>query len=814
MTGLFNDFRLALRSVRKSPAFAAAAIIVLALGIGANTAIFSIVNGVLLRPLPYADPERLVQLWHTPPPKQFPGMDRFSLSAANYLDWQQRNDVFEKSAIYSAANFRLTGSGDPQELQAGRVEPTYFDVIRGHVQLGRAISESDGTSRNSHVVVLSDKLWQSRFAGDPQIVGKTVSLDNETYTVVGVMAADFEKPTYAQLWTPLTWDPAEKAVRGEHHFSAVARLKDGVSVAQAQAQLDSIAANLAQQYPADDAGWGALVVPLKEAHVGPVRQSLLVLLGAVAFVLLIACANVANLILAKTLDRRKEIAIRTALGADRLRIMRQVLSEAVLLSVAGGLAGLAVAHFATKLVIAVLGASLPRVNEIQLDPAVLGFTFAVAVLTGIVAGIVPAWRLSKADPQDALKQGGRSGSAGASGKTRNILVVAEVALSLVLLVAAGLMIRTLWNLRDVNPGFDASNLLTARLAVGAKDFATPQLEVAFVDHLLQSIRALPGVQSAGATDSLPLQDGSTQPVAVIGLAEQDMSHQPEVSVRMLTSGVMESLRISLLRGRTIADSDTATSQPVVLVSESMAKQFWPNEDPIGKRLKLTFFPDVVREVVGVVGDVKDRGLDQNDPVSTLYWPVSQLVYPESMGPFHGLSLNLALRTATDPTSATSALRATLRELAPEIPLLEIRPMQDILADSMSPQRFNMFLLAAFAALALLLAAVGIYSVLAYSVRQRSREIGLRVALGARMADVLRRVVVDGMKPTLLGIAIGIGASLMLGRLLSTLVYGVHAADAATFAAVSTLLVAVGLLASVLPAWRATRVDPLTVLRDE
>jgi len=814
MAGLLNDFRLALRSVRKAPAFAAAAVIVLALGIGANTAIFSIVNGVLLRPLPYAQPDRLVQLWHTPPPKQFPGMDKFSLSAANYLDWQQRNDVFEKSAIYSAANLRLTGSGDPQELQAARVEPTYFDVIRGHVKLGRAISESDGASQSSHVVVLSDKLWQSRFAGDPQIVGKTVSLDNETYTVVGVMDADFQKPTYAQLWTPLIWEPAEKAVRGEHHFSGVARLKDGVSVAQAQAQLDSIAANLAQQYPADDAGWGALVVPLLEAHVGPVRQSLLVLLGAVAFVLLIACANVANLILAKTLDRRKEIAIRTALGADRLRIMRQVLSEAVLLSIIGGLAGLAVAHFATKLVVAVLGASLPRLNEIHLDPVVLGFTFAIAVLTGIVAGIVPAWRLSKADPQDALKQGGRSGSAGASGKTRSILVVAEVALSLVLLVAAGLMIRTLWNLRDVNPGFDASNLLTARLAIGAKDFASPQLEVAFVDNLLQRIRALPGVQSAGATDSLPLQDGSTQPVAVEGSAEQAMAHQPEVSVRMLTSGVMESMRIPLLRGRYIADSDTANSQPVVLVSESMAKQFWPNEDPVGKRLKLTFFPDVVREVVGVVGDVKDRGLDQNDPVSTLYWPVSQLVFPESMGTFHGLSLNLALRTATDPTSATSVLRSTLRDLAPEIPLLEIRPMQDIVAESMSPQRFNMFLLAAFAALALLLAAVGIYSVLAYSVRQRSREIGLRVALGARMADVLRRVVVDGMKPTFLGIAIGIAASLALARVLRTLVYGVHAADVATFAAVSVLLTAVGLLASVLPAWRATRVDPLSVLRDE
>ena len=814
MSGWVNDLTLALRSIRKSPGFAAAAVIVLALGIGANTAIFSIVNGVLLRPLPFAEPDRLVQLWHTPPAKQFPGMTQFPLSAANYLDWEQRNEVFEKSAVYAFTNFRLTGSGEPQELQAARVEPTFFDVLRGHVLLGRGLSDSDGAPQNAHVIVLSEKLWQSRFAADPQIVGKTVALDNQTYTIVGVMAADFDKPGYAQLWTPLIWEPAEKIVRGEHHFGAAARLKDGVSVAQAQAQLDSIATALAQQYPADNAGWGAQVVPLREQTVGDVRESLLVLLGAVAFVLLIACADVANLILAKTLDRRKEIAIRTALGAGRVRIMRQVLSEAVVLSVAGGLAGLAVAHFATQLVVAFLGTGLPRLNEVRLDLTVLAFTCAIAVLTGIVAGIVPAWRLSKADPQDALKQGGRSGSAGSSSRTRRTLVVAEVALSLVLLVAAGLMIRTLWNLGGVNPGFEPSHVLTARLGVAANDFATPQLEVGFLDRLLQRVRALPGVQSAGAIDTLPLQGGSMQPVAVEGQQAQEMAHQPEVSVRVITPGTIPSLGIPLLRGRDVGEADTANALPVVLVSEAMAKQFWPNENPIGKRLTLTFFPGVVREVVGVVGDIKDRGLDQNDPVSTLYWPVAQLVYPESMGPFRGFSPSLALRTATDPVGATSALRGALRDLAPDMPLLEIRPLQDIVAESVAPKRFSMFLLAAFAALALLLAAIGIYSVLAYSVRQRVCEIGLRMALGARMADVLRRVVVDGMKPTLLGVTVGIAASLALGRIMSSLVFGVKATDMPTFIAVSAVLTTVGLLASALPAWRATRVDPLTVLRDE
>jgi len=814
MAGYLNDFRHAFRSMRKTPGFAFAAIVVLALGIGANTAIFSIVDGVLLRPLPYENPDQLVQLWHTPPPKQFPGQKTFSLSAANYLDWERQNDVFEKTAVYAAKGFRLTGSGEPKELQAARVEPTFFDVMRGHTLLGRAINENDGRAGNDHVVVLSHRLWQSQFSGDPQIVGKTIELNNESYAVIGVMAADFQKPGFAEIWHPLVWDATEKVVRGEHHFLAVARLKPGVSVNQAQAQLDSIAANLAQQFPADDAGWGALVSPLRESMIADFRKPLLVLLGAVAFVLLIACANVANLILAKTLDRRKEIAIRTALGADRSRIVRQVLSEAIALSIIGGLLGLVVAHFTTKLVVNFLGAGLPRANEITLDLPVLAFTFGIAVLTGIVAGMIPAWRMSAADPQDALKQGGRSGSAAVNQRTRGTLVVAEVALSLILLVGAGLMIRTLWKLSEVNPGFEAQHALTASLRVADRDYATPAQEVAFVDEMLRRVRALPGVEAAGVSDSLPLEDGSTQPVAVEGSAEVEMAHQPEVSVRMLSPGFMSSMRIPVLRGREFTSEDTASSRPVVLVSEAMAKQFWPNEDAIGKRLSLTFFPGVVREVVGVVGDVKERGLDNNDPISTLYWPISQFFMPESMGKFHGFGVELVVRTVNDPINSTSALRSLLHELAPNTPVVDVQTMQAIVDKSLAPQRFNMFLLAAFGGLALLLAGVGIYSVLAYSVRQRMREIGVRMALGAQMNDVLRRVIVDGMKPTLLGVVIGVAAAFALGQVLSTLVFGIQATDMVTFGSVSLLLLIVGLLASVLPAWRATRVNPLTVLREE
>ena len=814
MAGLMSDLKHAFRSLRKNPAFTIAAVIVLALGIGANTAIFSIVNGVLLRPLPYEKPNELVQLWHTPPQRQFPGMKQFSLSAANYLDWEQQNDVFQQSAIYASERFRLTGSGEPQEVSAARVEPTFFSVLGVRALMGRTIASDDNQPGKEHVVVLSHRAWQAQFGGDPHIVGRNIQLNNQAYTVIGIMPPTFDKPGWATMWTPLVWEPVEKTIRGEHHFLAVARLKPGVSLQQAQANLDTIASRLAQQYPADNAGWGAQVMSLREETIGDVRRPLYILLGAVGFVLLIACANVANLMFAKTLDRRKEIAIRTALGANRGRIIRQVLGEAVLLSVIGGACGLAVAHFATKLVVNFLGSSLPRLNEIGLDGAVLAFTFGVAIVTGVIAGVMPAWRMSKSDPQDALKQGGRIDISITNKRTRGTLVVIEVALSLVLLVGAGLLIRTLWNLRSVNPGFESQHVLTMNIGVAASDYANENQEIAFINELIRRVAAIPGVESAALTDDLPMEGGSTQPVAVEGAPAVEMADQPEVSVRMLTPGFFKSMRIPLLAGRDFTDNDNASSLPVVIVSESMAKQFWPNENPIGKRLKLTFFQEKTREVVGVVGDVKDRGLDNKDPVSTLYWPFAQFYTPPRFGKFRGFGVKLAARTAQDPASVTNSIRSVVHEIAPSTPLLDIRTMDDIVSETLSPQRFNMFLLAAFAGLALLLAAIGIYSVLAYNVRQRVREIGVRMALGAQVGDVLRMIVYQGMKPTLIGVGIGLAASIALSRVLSKLVFGVKATDVVTFLSVSGVLVTVGLFASLLPAYRATRVDPMRTLHDE
>jgi len=815
MPGFWTDLKHGCRVLLKAPGFALAAVVVLALGVGANTAIFGIVNGVLLRPLPYADPDRLVQLWHTPPQKQFPGVTRFALSAANYLDWEAQNTVFSSSAVYRSSQFRLTQNDEPQILRAARVEPTFFSLLGTRPLMGRAIDPGDDVPERQHVVVLSHGLWNAQFGSDAQIVGKTIRLDGDAYTVIGVMPPSFEKPASAALWVPLVWTAEEKAVRGEHSMAAVARLKPGVTVQQAQAQLDTIAARIAKEYPADAAGWGAALVPLREETVGDVRRPLLMLLGAVVFVLLIACANVANLMLARVVDRRKEIAIRTAFGAKRTRIIQQILAESLLLSASGGALGLIVAHFGTRLVVNFFGANLPRLADIRMDGTVLAFAMVTALLTGAIAGVVPAWRMADADPNDALKQGlGRLDSGSGGTRTRAALVVAEVALSLVLLVGAGLMIRTLWNLRSVHPGFAPQQVLTMRIGVAANEFAGEDQQAQFYAEVLRRVRALPGVQYAGVTDDLPLQGGSMQPVAVEGRPVVEMAHQPEVSVRLLSPQFMNAIGIPVLRGREFTDSDTASSAAVVLVSESMARQFWPNEDPIGKRLTLTFFPKAVREVVGVVGDVKDRGLDNQDPVSTLYWPITQFYTPPVWGRFRAISLELAVRTAGDPASLTSAVRAAIHDISPQTPLIDVRAMDDIVAESLSPQRFNMLLLAAFAGLALVLAAVGLYSVVAYATRQRVKEIGIRMALGAGRGDVLRAVVLDGLRPTLIGVGIGTVAAISLSHLLATLIYGVQATDVPTYVVVATLLTAVGILASIIPAYRATLIDPVRTLRGE
>ena len=814
MNGLIQDFRYALRQLRKSPGFAAVAVITLALGIGFNTAIFSVVNAVLLRPLAFAAASRLVRIWHVPPEKSFPGMTTFPVSAANYLDWERQTQVFDHMAIYSYHGFTVTGGDKPEQLSAGAVSSGFFATLGVQPILGRVLSPEEDQPGRSHVVVLSYRLWQEHFGGNPGVVGHDINLDGQPYLVAGVMPSNFQFPDFAKMWTPMAWTDQERAVRGEHHSIVIARLKPGVDLNQAQAEMNTISDRLQQQYPDDDKGWGAVVVPMQQDLVSDVRPALLVLLGAVAFVLLIACVNVANLALAKTFSRQKEIAIRTALGATSVRILRQILTETVLLALSGGALGLAFAHFAVRFIVAFLADKLPHSIEVGLDSKVLIFTAVISVITGIVAGVLPAWRLTRRDVNQALKQGlGRTDADSGGHRTRSILVVSEVALSLILLIGAGLMIRSFQNLRNVNPGFDSRQVLTMSVMVSRAKFPSPDQAISFFDRVLQRVRSLPGVESAAVIDNIPLTGGSHQPIAIEGRPVVPMSEQPEVDVRLVSAGYMSAMHIPTLRGRGLSDTDVAGRPAVVLVSESMARQFWPGEDPVGKRLTLTFYPEAIREVVGVVGDVKLDSLDEIRPSATLYFPLDQVSVPAAGG-WRSFPMTLLVRSRSGSGELASSVSNAVHEVDRDIPLVDISTMDELVENSLSQQRFNMLLLGAFAALALLLAAVGIYSVLSYSVKRSVREIGIRLALGAPVGEVLRMVVFEAMKPTLLGVAIGAAGALALGRVLSSLIFGVRPTDPLTFVAVAALLAAVALVATIVPSYRATKVDPMVALRYE
>jgi predicted permease len=806
METLIQDLKYGLRVLRKNPGFTAAAILVLALGIGANTAIFSVVNAVLLRPLPLPEPERLMLVWHVPPAKSFPGVTRFSVSPANYLDWQKQNHVFEKMAALSRPSMNLTGGPQPESLTVGSATADFFSVMKAAPVLGRGFVAGEDQPGHDKVVVLGYAFWRSHFASNRNVVGQKLTLDNDAYNVIGVMPPTFDFPPNAQLWVPLAWTDKERAVRGDHNYIVVARLKPGLDVKQAQSEMDTISSRLQQQYPVDNAGWGAVVVSLRENLVGDVRPALLVLLGAVAFVLLIACANVANLTLAKTWGRRKEIAIRTVLGASRQRVLRQVLSETVLLSLAGGLLGVFLARAIVSLIVANFSDDLPRFWEIGVDLSVLAFTLGISILTGVFAGLAPAWRLTKTNLNEAMKQGlDKADSDSGGNRTRSMLVVSEVALSLVLLVGAGLMIRSLWKLRSVNPGFDSRNVLTMTVALPEAKYKEPYQKAGFYKQVLERVRALPAVESAGAVSAVPLTSGSTQPFSIEGQPVLPMADQPEVAVREITPGYIRSMHVPLLSGRDITDGDTADRPTVVLVSESFATHFWPHENPLGRHLTLTFYPGITREVVGVVGDVKQDGLDMDMGRETIYNALAQVSRTRAQ---------LVVRTTASPTSLVSAVTDAVHEVDPDEPVLKSETMEDVVNASLFQQRFSVLLLAAFAGLALLLAAVGIYSVLAFTVRRRVGEIGIRMALGAQMGDVLRMVLYDGMRPALIGVVIGVAGALALGRVVSNLIYGVRVTDPLTFAAVSGLLGAVALIASVIPAWRATKVDPMRALREE
>lgn len=799
----------AVRSLRKSPGFTLSALAILTLGIGANTAIFGIVNAVLLKPLPFPKPDSVVTVFHVPPPQSFPGISVFAVSAANYLDWRKQNKIFESMAVIGGRSFTVGGGSRPESMRAAITDAEFFAVVQVQPAVGRAFTADECQPGRDDVVVLSDGFAKNHFGSAREAVGRTLEMTGRNRRVIGVMPREFQVkawfPASADAWIPLAWTPQEASTRGNHNYLVAARLRPGATVKEAQSQMSVISERLARDYPEEDKGWGAVVSSLRDRLVGNVRPALLTLLGAVGFVLLIACANTANLVLARTITRRKELAIRAALGASAVQVLRPVLLETTVLAVAGGALGLLFARSGQSLVMGALADQMPRATDLHLDARVLGFTLVASILTGLAAGMIAGWRMMRMDLNDSLKQGSGKTDADAGGKqTRNVLVVTEVALSLVLLVGAGLMIRSLWALHRVDPGFVSSNVVTMTIPIPQSSAGARRNR--FYDEFLPAVRRLPGVVSVAAIDTLPLGGGgSQQPIVIEGRPAEVFALQRNVSVRVSTPGYIQTMRIPLLSGRDFVEADTSGQKAVVLISQSMARLFWPAENPLGKRLRISFTPEIVREVVGVVGDVKERGLDVLEPIAMLYEPLQQ----KQQG-----GTSLVVRSDRGNSGIISAVTQVLHGLNPELPVRGTQSMDELVATSLSQHRFSMFLFAALAGLAFLLAAVGIYSVLAYSVRSRVQEIGIRMALGARVGDVLRLIVIEGMKPTLIGIVFGVFGAWLLSGILARLVFGVSATDPYTFGAVALLLAGVALMSCLIPAYRATRVEPVTALRNE
>ena len=801
----WRDVRFGVRALVHSPIFSVVTVLSLALGIGANTAIFSVVNGLLLRPLPYPEPEQIVHVWHTPPQQSFPGLDRFSVSPANYVDWKAQSSVFEQMAIYSYTGLSLSTSNDPLPLIGAAVSSDFFSVLRSNAMQGRTFTPDEEQLGRDQVVVISNALWQRAFGANPNIMGQTLTLNSRSFTVVGIMPAGFEFPREADLWVPLAWDDKERQVRSIHDYLVLARLKPNVTVRQAQAEMSTISTRLEQQYPEENSGWGARVIPLREDLVGDIRTALLVLFCAVGFVLLIACANVANLMLARGANRQKEMAVRIALGAGRARLIRQLLTESVLLAVTGGVLGLLLAVWGSRMLVR-LG-SLPNSGDIGIDTWALGFTLLVSFAAGIIIGIVPALQFTRTSVSETLKQGsGRTGGSPIKQHTRKALVISEVALSLVLLIGAGLMIRSFWKLQNVDPGFDTSNALTMSVGLTPIRYSEPHQQLAFIDRALEQIRAVPGVVSVGATTTVPLAGGgSTQPFSIEGRPAGTIAEQPMAQTRYISPDYFRAIGIPLRQGRFFGDQDRDNSVPVIIISDAMARRFWPGENPIGKRLTPSFHIEQgAREIVGVVGDIKTSGLDV-DAAAMMYLPFKQAPRPW---------VSFVVRTASNPESLVQPVSRAIYSIDKEQALTDVQTMDQVLTASLSDRRFNMTLLLAFAGVALVLAAVGVYGVMNYTVTLRRRELGIRMALGAEARDVLRLVLGQGLTLTLIGVAAGLIAAYALTRLMASLLYGVTATDYLTFISVSAVLIAVGLVASYVPARRATKVNPTIALRTE
>ncbi|MDT5156916.1 MAG: hypothetical protein QOH51_1273 [Acidobacteriota bacterium] len=814
MKTLWQDIRYAARVLWKSPGFTAVAVLAVALGVGANTAIFSVVNTILLRPLNYKDPGQLVLINHN-----YQKIDlKASVSAPGYVYYRDNAKSFSEVAAFSGWNVNLTGEGEPERLQGMSVTANLFPTLGAEAAQGRTFKAEENQTGNNKVVVLSDGFWRRRFGGVP-VVGKNITLNGEPYTVVGVMpptfpfGREFGQQQAPDLWSPITFTPQQldpNSSLTSEYLGVLARMKPGVRFEQAQAEMDSMAADLRRQYmPGMDASnWGLLLTPLNEFVVGKIRTALFILLGAVLFVLLIACANVANLMLARGAVRQKEIAVRTALGASRWRVVRQLLTESVLLSLVGGGLGLLLAMWGVDLLLKLNDNRLPRATEIGLDSRVLLFTLGVSVLTGVVFGLAPAFQTSNVNLHDTLKEGGRSGNAGVRRGVRNALVIAEMAFAVVLLVGAGLLIRSFIELQQVSPGFQPHGVLAMQVSLPASKYAEPMQRAAFDRQMLEQVRGVAGVKDAATTTTLPMsgmnQSGSFR---IEGKQVGPGEDSPHGDRWMVSDDYFQTMGIHLIEGRFFDAHDTADSPGVAIIDEAMARKYWPGEDALGKRITFEGGAQAprYREIVGIVGHVRNEGLEGESRVQ-YYVPYAQRA--------NGTDLFVAVSTDGDPSSLAPAVRGAIASVDRDLPVYRVTTMEKMVADSLAQRRFSMFLFGVFAALALVLAVVGLYGVMSYAVAQRTHEIGLRMALGAQAGNVLRMVVGQGMALVGIGLVIGLVGALILTRFMASLLYGVSNVDPLTYAGIALLLASVALLASYVPARRATKVDPMVALRYE
>jgi putative ABC transport system permease protein len=803
METLFKDIRYGVRSFLKRPGFLVIAVSTLALGIGATTAMFTIVNSVLLRPLQFPEPEQIVLLEGINPAQ---GVTQSNMSVPDIADWHQQSQSFEQIASFVSGGIFLTLGDETERVRATSVSAEYFPLFRTNPVQGRWIAAGDTQQNSAFVAVISHELWQRRFGGDANVVNSQIKIGGESTTVIGVMPPGFNYPNNCELWVAFKPDLATEP-RDNRYVNVVARLKPNASLTQVRAEMETINQRLSQNYPITNTGWTVMITELRERLVGELRTSLLILLGAVAVVLLIACANVANLLLARAAYRQKEIAVRTALGASRLRVVRQLLTESVVLSLISGLIGLGLSVWLLKLLIAISPANSPRIEEIGIDWRVFIFALGVTILAGLLFGLVPALHTSRPDLNETLKESGRQGGPGGSrNRVGSFLIVSEIALSFILLASAGLLIKSFINLRRIDPGFTPDNVLALRLAVTSRAYNSNEKRAQIWRQLLEQVKATPGVESVGAVLSLPLRgDTFNLGRGVIREGDQEiMENQVNSQHIVITPDYFQTLKIPIKAGRAFNDQDNLESVKVAIINERLAQRLWPGENPIGKRFHVWRDEKFFREVVGVVGNTK-QSLDQEAGTQT-YVPYAQ-------DPTWS-SLSIVVRTAGEPSAFAGSVREALRSVDKTLPTYNLKTMDDVIATSAAPRRLPTLLLSAFAGVAMFLAMLGIYGVTSYYVTQRTHEIGIRMALGAQMNQILRLVLKQGLVLVVFGIVAGAVGSWFATRLLSSLLYQVSATDSVTFMVIAVLLIIVALLACYIPARRATKVDPMVALRYE